>query len=171
VLKNLSFLIIFLLICGCSTPKKKIISESLDATVVITGSVVNASAFAKGGTLLLGPFKPGPGAAADNETDQLSLMMDKGIKDALPGDNTHFSIQTDDLKDPDFYLEGTIEDYGRKGHLTHLSVDGEIWLREYGERIFIFQTSVMIDLKTQNPRTVAYQIGTAVAHFMGSRTR
>ena len=50
--------------------------------------------------------------------------------------------------------------------MAHLSVDGEIWLRETGEKIFLFQTSIMIDLKTQNPKTVAYQIGVAIAHFI-----
>ena len=119
---------------------------------------------------MLGSFKPGPGAAADNETDQLSLMMIKGIKDTLPGDNTHFSVPLDDKTDSDYYLEGYIEDYGRKGHFAHLSVDGEIWFREYGEKIFQFQTSLMIDLKHQNPKAVAYQIGGAIAHFIGSRT-
>jgi hypothetical protein len=170
VIKNLSFLFIILLICGCSTSKKIIISNSLNATVVITGSVANPSAFKKGGTLVLGSFKPGAGAAADSETDRLSLMMIKGIKDTLPDENTHFSIQTDDQKDSDLYLDGYIEDYEPKGHFAHLSVDGEIWLREIGEKIFLFQTSVMIDLKNQNPKTVAYQIGGAIAHFIGSHT-
>ena len=28
---------------------------------------------------------------------------------------------------------------------------------------------MVIDLKTQNPKTVAYQIGVGIAHFIGSR--
>lgn len=145
------------------------VSDSLDATVVVTGSVANPSAFAKGGTLVLGSFKPGPGAAADDETDQLSSMMIKGISDTLPEDNTRFTIQTDDQKVPDYFLEGYIENYGHEGHSTFLSVDGDIWLRETGEKVFLFQTSVVIDHKTQNPKTVAYQMGVAIAHYIGSR--
>ena len=170
VVKNLSFLFIILLICGCSSSKKVIVSNPLNATVVITGWVVNPSAFEKGGTLILGSFKPGGGAAADDETDQLSSMMIKGIKDTFPEDNTHFTISTDDQKDSDCFLEGHIEDYGRKGYFSHLSVDGEIWLRETGEKIFFFQTSTLINLKIQNPKTVAYQIGVAIAHFIGSHS-
>jgi hypothetical protein len=170
VVKNLSFLFIILLVCGCSSSKKVIITDSLNATPVITGSVVNASAFERGGTLVLGSFKPGSGAAADDETDQLSSLMIKGIKDTLPGDNTHITIQSDDQKDSDLYLEGYIENYESKGHFAHLSVDGEIWFRETGEKIFLFQTSVTIDLKNQDPKTVAYQIGAAIAHFIGSKS-
>ena len=144
-------------------------SDSLDAAPVIAGSVVNASAFEKGGTLALGSFKPGTGAAADDETDQLSMMMIKGIRETLPEDNTNFTVSPDDQKDSDFYLEGYIEDYVRRGHFAHLSVDGEIWLRETGEKVFLFRTSVMIDLKHQSPNTMAYQIGTAIAHFIGSQ--
>ena len=137
---------------------------------MITGGVVNSSAFEKGGTLVLGSFKPGPGAAADDETDQVSLMMIKGIKDTLLKSKTHFTILADDTKDPDFYLEGYVEDYASKGHFARLSIDGEIELRATGERIFIFQTSAGIDLKTQNSETVAYQIGVAIARFIGSKS-
>ena len=141
---------------------------SLDVTVVVTGSVINSSSFQKGGSLVLGSFKPGTGAAADDETDQLSALMIKGIKDTLPEGNTQFTIAPDDQKDSDFFLEGYIEDYGRKGHFSHLSVDGEIWLRETGEKIFSFQTTTLINLKTQDPKAVAYQIGVAIAHFIES---
>jgi hypothetical protein len=178
VVKNLSFLFIILFICGCSPSKKIILADSLDATPVVTGSVINASAFEKGGTLVFGSFKAGPGAEAGDETDQLSLMITKGIKETLPEDNTHFSIQADDQKDSDCYLDGYIEDYGRDEHFSHmklrktqahLSVDGEVWLRETGEKIFSFQTAIVIDLKTQNPKIAAYQLGVAIAHFIGSK--
>ena len=169
VVRNLLFLFIILLVGGCSSSKKIIVSDSLDATPVITGSVVNPSAFEKGGTLILGVFKPGAAAAADDETDQLSSMLIKGIKDTLPGSNTHFIIQTDDQKESDFYLDGYIEDYGHKGHSSHLSLDGEIWLRETGEKVLLFQTSTMINLKTKDPNTVAYQIGVAIAQFIASK--
>jgi len=168
VVKNLSFLLIILLFSGCSSSKKTIIADSLDATPVITGSVIDAAAFQKGGTLVLGAFKPGPGAAADDETDRLSLAIVKGIKETLPDDAAHFTLVPDDQKDSDCFLDGYIEDYGRKGHMVHLSVDGEIWLQSSGEKIFSFQTAIMIDLKTQNPKTIAYQIGIAIAHFIGS---
>ena len=168
MIKNISILLLAILICGCSTTKKSIVSDSLDAIPVITGSVVNQAAFQKGGSLVLGTFQPGSGAAADDETDQLSSMLIKGIKDILPQENTNFTIQADDQKDSDLYLEGYIEDYGRKGRSSHLSIDGEIWLRETGEKIFLFQTSTMIDLKKHDPQAVAYQMGVAIAHFIGS---
>jgi len=168
VVKNLCFLLIILLCCGCSSSKKKIIAESLDATAVITGSVVNSSAFTKGGTLVLGAFKAGTNAAADDETDQLSSMMIKGIRETLPEDNTTFSIQAADSKDPDCFLEGYIDEYAQKGNKARFSIDGEIWLRSTGEKILVFQTSTVINLKNQDPKTAAYQIGVAIAHFIGS---
>ena len=177
MIKNISILLLAILICGCSTTKKSIVSDSLDAIPVITGSVVNQAAFQKGGSLVLGTFQPGSGAAADDETDQLSSMIIKGINETLPGDHTHFSV-SDDPKDSDCVLEGFIETYGsdpKASHMklrkdqTFLSVDGDIWLRMTGEKIFLFQTSMVIDLKSQNPNTVAYQIGQAVAHYIGSQ--
>ena len=171
MVKNLSILFIILLFSGCSSSKKIVVSESLDAVPEIAGSVLNASAMQKGGTLVLGAFKPGPGAEANDETDQLSWMMVKGIKDTLPEDNTHFTVTTDMRKDADYYLDGFIEDYGRRGHMAHLSVDGEIWLRDTGEKIFVFQTSTNIDIKNQNPKTVAYQIGVAVAHYVATHNQ
>jgi hypothetical protein len=177
VVKNLSFLFIILLICGCSSSKKIVISDASGETPLVTGSVVNAAAFGKGGTLILNSFKAGAGAEADDDTDRLSSMMIKGIRDTLPGLNTHFNIPADDQDGSDYFLDGYIEDYGRDKHFSHLtlnknqvhlSVDGEIWLRDTGEKIFLFQTSTVINLKTQDPKSVAYQIGCAIARFIGS---
>lgn len=177
VVRILSFLTIILLFSSCATPRKIIVSDFLDSTPVVSGAVINDFAFARGGTLVLGPFKPGTGAAANDETDQLSLMITKGIYDTLSGEHTHFIIQTGDLAQPDCFLEGYIEDYGRQGNILHqklrqnqafLSVNGEIWLRETGEKILSFETSVVIDLKTQSPKTAAYQMGAAIARFIGS---
>jgi len=165
--KNLLFLLIILLLGGCSSPKKIIIPDSPAAAPLITGSVVNPSALEKGGTLVLSSFQPGTGAAADDDTDRMSLMMIKGIKDTLTEENTHFTIFTDEQKDSDFYLDGRIENYERKGNIAHLIIDGEIEFSETGEKVILFQTSAVIDLKTQNLKTVAYQIGVGIAHFIG----
>jgi hypothetical protein len=125
----------------------------------------------------LGSFEAGQGAEAGEETDQLSLMIVKGIKDTLADLNTHFSIAAGNPKDSDSVLDGFIEDYGSDPHFAkmklrkdqvHLSIDGEIWLRETGAKIFLFQTAAVIELKTQNPKIVAYQMGVAIAHFIGS---
>lgn len=168
--KILPFLLIIILFGGCSSSQKAVIPDALSAAPVITGSVINADAFKKGGMLALGSFKPGPGAAADDETDQLSAMMIKGIKDALPASGTPFTILPSDQSNSDLFLEGYIEDYGSKGRSAHLSVDGEIWLRETGEKILMFQTTVVFNLKNQDPKTVAYQIGCAIANFMGGHS-
>lgn len=145
---------------------------------MITGSVVDPSSFEKGGTLVLDAFKPGSGTEANDDSDQLSLMMVKGIRDALPAGNTQFTLSTDDQKNSDFVLDGYIDDYGRDKHFTHmnlrktqvhLSMDGEIWLRETGEKVLTFQTSTVIDLKKQDPKTVAYQIGVTIAHYIASK--
>ncbi|MBF0571910.1 MAG: hypothetical protein HQL12_08595 [Candidatus Omnitrophica bacterium] len=178
MVKYLSLLFIFLLVSGCSSSKKIIVSSSADDIPVVTGSVLNSLAFEKGGTLVLGSFKPGTGAEANDETDQLSLMMIKGIKDTLLADNLRFTISEDDQKKSDFYLEGHIEDYGRDVHFTHLklrqnqvhlSIDGEIWLRETGEKVFLFKSSALIDLKIKNSKIAAYQMGVAIARLLGSK--
>jgi hypothetical protein len=166
VVKKLPFLFIIFLICGCSSSKKTIQPYSYIETPVVTGSLINHAAFERGGTLGLGLFRPGSGAAANEETDRLSSMLIKGVKEALQAEKTHFTI-LDDPKNSDCLLEGYIEEYSHKGRFSHLSVDGEIWLQETGERIFLFQTSVMINNKKQDPIEVAYQMGLAIAHFIG----
>ena len=151
----------------------------MDAVPVVTGSVVDLPAFQKGGTLVLGSFKPGAGAVANDETDRLSAMMIKGIRDTLPGKNSRFTISTEGQENPDCYLDGYIENYGNDIRSTHLklrknqvllSLDGEIWLRETGAKIFFFKTSSIIDLKTQDPKAAAYQTGIAIADFIGSQS-
>ncbi len=98
------------------------------------------------------------------------LISLRGQKSFIFIDNTFNLRLSITQKNSDCFLEGYIEDYDRRGHFAHLSVDGEIGLRDTGEKIFLFQTSIMIDLKTQNPKTVAYQIGGAIAHFIGSKS-
>ena len=135
----------------------------------ISGSVLDSPALAKGGTLALGSFKPGTGAAADDETDRLSVQIVKGINDLLPGENTPFKMQNGNASDPDFILEGYIEDYETKGHSARLTVDGEIWSRDSGEKILLFKTSAVFNLKVQDPKQAAYQIGGAIARYIGSQ--
>lgn len=136
-------------------------------TPVVTGSLINPTAFERGGTIGLGLFRPGPGAAANEETDRLSSMLMKGIKETLLEAKTHLTVVEDDQKNADFYLEGYIEEYAPKGHFSHLSVDGAIWRQATGEKIFLFQTSAMINIKNQNPMAAAYQMGAAIAQTIG----
>jgi hypothetical protein len=169
VIRNYSFLFLILLVCGCSSSKNTIVAQPLDTSPTVTGSILDSSAFAKGGTLLLDAFRAGPGAAADDETDQLSRLMIKGIKEVLSNDK-HFTVILDRQQDSDYFLEGYIENYGRlKGHLNQFTVDGNIWLRSTGDKVFLLQSSVTIDLKKQDPRTVAYQMGQAIGSFIQSK--
>jgi hypothetical protein len=99
--------------------------------------------------------------------------MIKGIKDALPTEKARFTVSDD--RDSDFYLDGFIDDYGRDPRVSHmklrrdqvhLAVDGQLWSRDTGEKILSFQTSAVINLKTQDPKDAAYQMGAAIAHFI-----
>ncbi len=134
----------------------------------ITGGVADQTLFQKGGTLFLGSFRAGVGAAADEETDLISAMLIKGIRDTLPQESSHFTLLANDQGNADFLLEGHINDFTHKGRFSRLSVDGEIWIRETGDRVFLFQHSSKIDFKTQDPKAVAYQLGVSIAHFIGS---
>jgi hypothetical protein len=44
-------------------------------------------------------------------------------------------------------------------------------MQETGEKIFLFTTSGKINVKTQDPLLVAYQMGVAIAHFIGKDHR
>ncbi|MBF0504958.1 MAG: hypothetical protein HQL14_07645 [Candidatus Omnitrophica bacterium] len=176
MIKKLSFLLLFTVICGCSSTKKIDHSHLFTKAPVVTGSLINATAFQREGSLVLGVFKPGPDAAANDETDRLSLMLIKGIKETLLQEKTaHFKILDDDQKNPDFVMDGYIEGYTKAGRFSHLlwhknearlSVDGEIWLQKTGEKIFMFQASEVINLNNQNSLSAAYQMGAAIAEFI-----
>jgi hypothetical protein len=180
VVKYLSLLFIIVLIGACATSKRAPVSHTPAAPQAptepqapvavapqISGSVLTSSLFTRGGSLSLGSFKAGTGAAANDETDDLSARIMQGIHDILPGMGTVFSL-ADNPTESDYVLEGYIENYTKRGSVANLSVDGEIWLQSTGEKIFVFQTSMVIDLKKQEPKSVAYQIGEAIARFMAT---
>jgi len=83
VVKKLPFLFILFLICGCHAAQKTFLSHPYPDIPAVSGSVINHAAFERGGTLGVSVFKPGPGAAANEETDRLSSMLVKGVKDTL----------------------------------------------------------------------------------------
>lgn len=173
VFQYLSVLALVVMVCGCSSGRTQLVSESLDLVPLVSGSVVNSLAVAKGGHIGLGAFRPGAGAAANEQTDELSQMLVAGIRDSLLSTHTQFTLGKDAQRDPDCILEGTIENYGRQAGAIlgahdrmSLVINGNIWLRDTGEKILLFQGSVVIDAKRQDPKTSAYQMGVAVARFI-----
>jgi len=163
VVKNLLFLCVLLLIGGCCFTKKIIPSSDVFNVPEVTGSLVNKTAFERGGSLVVGVFKPGSGAAANEETDGLSSMLMKGVKETLINRNARFTVAAPDQNNSEFALDGYIQEYTAKGHKAHLSLDGEIYLRETGEKVFLFQTSFRFNTKNQDPMVVAYRMGEAIA--------
>ena len=103
-------IIIIPLISGCTSSKKIIVSQALDAIPAVTGSIINPSVFDTGGTLALGTFKPGANASADDQTDKLSSMIIKGFKDVFSSQSNHFTLQKGNINDSDAVLEGFIAD-------------------------------------------------------------
>ena len=159
-----------LVCCSCAHVRPIEHPVAIDRAAV-TGSVINAQSFHKGGTLALSAFKPGPGAAANEQTDRLSLMLIKGIKESLSQHNTPFMLADGNDNSPNFVMAGYIEDYaqspGVSRHILRkneaaLSVDGEIWFQETGEKVFIFQGVTNINLKKEDPMAKAYQLGRAI---------
>ncbi len=150
------------------------------AQIPVTGSVVDSTVLAKGGLMAFAEFKPGPGAVADEQTDKISLMLIKGIRESLLTHASSLSlIDADQLDRADFLLEGHIEEFSRSGKLSrlvmrkneaYLAVDGEIWRQDSGAKVLVFATSAIINVKKQKPAEVAYQMGLAIGDFISTHS-
>ncbi len=155
-------------------------SSSFAATIPVSGSVVDSTSLLAGGLLAFAEFKPGPGAVADEQTDRISLMLIKGIKDAMSVHTSALSIAGEDqLNQADFLLDGHIEEFSKSGKLSrlvmrknevYLSVEGEIWRQESGAKVLVFSSSAVINVKKEKPAEVAYQMGKAIGDFISTHS-
>ena len=135
---------------------------------MVSGTLLNEKALDIGGTLGLTAFNAGPGAAAGEELDRISLMLAKGIKENLSLQTTAIKISENDKEDPSLLLKGYIEEYGQKNHKINFAVDGEIWLQETGAKVLIFQTAYVVDLKKEDPQQVAFRMGQAIGDYIAA---
>ena len=139
----------------------------------VSGDIVNASRLNSGGKLGLAVFKAGPGAQSDEQLDQISLMLIKGINERLQEHQTSL-IVTDDEDSADLILQGYVEEFFQPGKFDRwvkhknrcrLSVSGEIWQRDTGTKVLTFASSQTIPLKAQH-LDIAYRMGQAIGDFI-----
>src|SRR4029079_12226566 len=74
----------------------------------VTGAVMDSEILAQGGDLALVPFKAGDQAEANDETDRISMMILKGIKDSLDQQNTSLHVIDASQTHPKVALQGYI---------------------------------------------------------------
>jgi hypothetical protein len=146
----------------------------------VGGIVLDQSLLSQGGDLALGPFKPGDQAEANDETDRISSMILKGIKDYFDSQHTSLHVVDATQTHPKFVLEGYIHEFSKAGKMSRmmmrpnkdvLRIEGEIWLIPSGQRLAGFSANKKFDPKKEKPFDVAYALGHDIAEFIVSHTK
>lgn len=149
----------FLSGCFAHAPIK---NEGLPGPVV-SGNLVDIPKLKAGGKVGFMPFKAGPRAEANDQLDRLSLMLIKGIGDALQEQKTNLTV-TQQEEEADFVVDGYIEEFSR----ARFSISGALWRRDVGERALTFASSRNIKAKKQDPMGTAYQMGMDIGRFIAA---
>ncbi len=164
------------LISCTHTPVVKV-SQDLEA---VKGIVLNSAILAQGGNLALVPFRAGSSAEANEETDHLSMMILKGIKEGIEAQKTSLQIVDASETQPKIALQGYIEEFAKTGKLSRmmmrpnrdsLSLVGEVWLVSNGERLVNFTANKKFNPKKQKPVDIAYDLGKEIGDFIGSHSK
>ncbi|MEI7998750.1 MAG: hypothetical protein WCH62_04515 [Candidatus Omnitrophota bacterium] len=177
----LRFLVIsfcVLIFSSCShAPIKKVVNDPLP---FVTGTVLNSAVLTGGGDLTLSTFKAGPLAEENDELDNFSVMILKGVKDSLEGQKTLLHVVSGNDVHPKMVLEGYVQEYSKTGRLARMTMHpnrnllvltGELWLVSNGERILNFTTQKKFDPKKEKPTDVAYALGKDIGDFVATHSR
>jgi hypothetical protein len=177
------FSLVFCVSCG---HKKAVIQdevESLSASLSgaapeVTGSALEEKVLS--GKLALTPFRAGPKAFANEETDQISMMALRGIKESLDEQSTSITVVDTEGTKPDIALQGYIEEYSKSGRMSRMMlkanknsmiIEGEVWLISTGQRLLVFTAKKKFNPKKEKPLNVAYQLGRGIGEFIGKHAK
>ena len=170
----------FILGCGWFHPKPSVSenTESLLSAVplVESGKILNRERLQKGGSLLVIPFKAGPGVEADGELDRMALTIVKGISDKLKEKNTSLKLlDYEHAQEADFVLQGHItlvekpsqfNKWVKRDKTIEVSAEGEIIDLETDKKIVIFSDSRKSSQKDATYKDLGYQIGERIGRFL-----
>ena len=92
-------------------------------------AIANAARIKEGGRIFIGTFKAGAGVEVNSESDQVSLLLMKGIADTFEADSTvsgKLTIVSDaKLDKPDFILSGYITQCSSTGAMKKMMLQGK----------------------------------------------
>ncbi|NTV28510.1 MAG: hypothetical protein HGA80_00320 [Candidatus Omnitrophica bacterium] len=114
-----------LLFGGCLW-SSKVIKSGQASEPGLSVEVLRPDILVKGGSLILEPFKAGPGAEATPELDRMALSIVKGAVDAMEGGSSRMYYKSPDSSGgADLLVEGHIEKVQAPGF-----VDGLLFKKE-----------------------------------------
>ncbi|MDD3375562.1 MAG: hypothetical protein PHY73_07580 [Candidatus Omnitrophica bacterium] len=178
-MKRISIFILLVLfslsLTACSFFRKNKVEISNDKqSLYFDGTVVMPEKITGQAGLLMIPFKAGPGVAATNNLDRLSLYIVKSISDCFKDENIGLRILSSaETKDADLVLKGYIVNVDEpKGIINkfrkkknQLETKGQIIDIKTGEIVVDFSSSIYSE-KRENLNELARQTGKAIANFI-----
>lgn len=131
--------------------------------------IIDASRLKEGGNLLVMPFRAGAGVLADEQLDRVSLMIVKGLVEALQQGNFPFRILSGETaSEADLVIKGHIIELsvskkfsvlGSGNKTLTLSIDGKMVEEKTGQSLVHFTKKEMATQKTEDFMALAYTLG------------
>lgn len=162
---------------GCSSHQKFKVVGRLEVVPLAQGLVFQKERLAKGGKLLIVPFTAGENVQAGDQLDHVSLMIVKGIADALGPSNIPFKILAgQDAQSADFVIRGRILQLEEKKHFSKpwqrksksysLQVEGSVLGVDNEEILAKFSQTKTAKSRTDYFETLGYDIGVEIGRFL-----
>ena len=138
--------------------------------------VTDMARLQKGGSLLIIPFRAGPGVVATEELDRISLMFVKGVIEILEKNSSPFKILNASNADTaDLVMKGHVVRFAELGkkrswipiaRSLDLSFEGKIIERETGRVVFYFARRRTSPPKFGDYKSMAYDMGKEIGQFL-----
>jgi hypothetical protein len=129
----LAFLIFCMTVSGCfwSSSKPK---PGVEHAKTMSVEVLRSDILAKGGAVLVEPFKAGSDAEATPALDRFALLIVKGAADALDNEGGRLSYKASDGPgNADFVIEGHIDQFRIPGTMDKMMFKKDATVRIKGE--------------------------------------
>lgn len=163
-------------LCGCTLAAKERVLVKGAKSSARTDKIIDKDALQKGGKLLIVPFKPGAGVAADEETNRIALMFVKGMTEAVEtGSSSLKIVASGEAADADFIIKGyitkTAEIKGMKRWLPgsgkiQLGIEGKIVDVRTDLIVYHFSRNQIAQKKEKDFKAMAYDLGKEVGQFV-----
>ncbi len=177
--KTLFLVLLFpvLIFLGCSSHRNLKVPKASEPSILAQALVFQKEKLAKGGKLLIVPFSAGENVQASDQLDHVSLMIVKGIADALGSSGIPFKILAgQDAQRADFVIRGRIIQLEEKKHFSKpwqrklksysLQVEGTVLGVDNEEILAKFSQAKTAKSQTDYFETLGYDIGVEIGRFL-----
>ncbi len=177
--KTLLLVLLFpvLVSLGCSSHRNLKVPKPLEPSALAQALVFQKETLVKGGKVLIVPFSAGENVQAGDQLDHVSLMIVKGIADAVGSRGTPFKILAgQDAQSADFVIRGRILQLEEKKHFSKpwqrksksyiLQVEGSVLGVDNEEILAKFSQTKTAKSRTDYFETLGYDIGVEIGRFL-----